>query len=252
MARVLIVEHEANAGVGIIGDRLHAAGIGMVIVGPETGREVPNAPDGFDGVVVLGGTPGPTDDETAVWLPRVRKLISACLDREVPLLGVCLGGQLLAVAAGGSVIRARYPEIGLGELRLTDAAADDPLFGTLPPQPKALQWHFLEIIELPAGSVALATSERCTNQAFRLGRVAWGTQFHLEATTKTASDWARPDSDALRLLGLTRPEVVDPMQRDEDELRTTWSTVADRWASVVAREVTQHMDKSPGRRKRTG
>ncbi|WP_344294150.1 glutamine amidotransferase-related protein, partial [Agromyces neolithicus] len=103
MARVLIVEHESNAGIGLVGERIAAAGVDMVVVGPEAGGEVPESAAGFDGVVVLGGTPGPTDDDDAVWLPRVRALIADCLAREVPYLGICLGGQMLAVVAGGVV-----------------------------------------------------------------------------------------------------------------------------------------------------
>lgn len=234
MARVLVVEHEANAGIGLVGERIVAAGVEMVVVGPEAGGEVPESAVGFDGVVVLGGTPGPTDDDDAVWLPRVRALIADCLAREVPYLGICLGGQMLAVVAGGVVGPVRSgAEVGLSRLELTDAAAGDPLLGGLPTHLEAMQWHFLEVHDLPPGAVSMAASDRCPNQAFRVGPAAWGVQFHLEALAATAEAWARDDSEDLASVGLTREHVIAPMRAAEPALRDTWARVADRWAALV-------------------
>lgn len=234
MARVLVVEHEANASIGLVGERIESSGIEMEMVGPEIGLEVPTSADGFDGVIVLGGTPGPTDDDDAVWLPRVRALIADCLDREVPLLGICLGAEMLAVVAGGSVGRVRNgAEIGLCDLSLTEAAVGDPLFDGLEGELKALQWHTLEIHDLPAGSVPLCSSTRCPNQAFRVGPMAWGTQFHLEGLASTAEEWARDDSDEMVAENLTAEQVINPVQQHEPRLREVWSTVADRWLALL-------------------
>ncbi|SDO28788.1 GMP synthase-Glutamine amidotransferase [Cryobacterium flavum] len=232
--RILVVEHEANAGVGLVGERILAAGIDLVRVGPDAGAPIPGRADGFDGVVVLGGTTGPTDDERAAWLPRVRELIADCLQSEVPLLGICLGAQMLAVVAGGTVGRARRgAEIGLSGLELTDSAAADSLLHDLPSPLRALQWHSLEVHDLPANSVSLCTSDRCPNQAFRVGPAAWGLQFHLEASAATAEAWAESDSDDLRAAGYLPEHVIDPMRENEDDLRRVWSEVADRWIGLV-------------------
>ena len=110
------------------------------------------------------------------------RCIGDCLDREVPLLGICLGAQLLGLAAGGRTDRVRGgAEIGVYALWRTDAAAGDPLLGDLPETTRSLQWHSYEVRDLPPGSVALVSSERCANQAFRVGSFAWACQFHLEA-----------------------------------------------------------------------
>ncbi|WP_426323598.1 type 1 glutamine amidotransferase [Microbacterium sp. E-13] len=234
MARVLVIEHEANAGIGLVGERMSSAGIEVDIVGPEVGRAVPSSTEGYDGVVVLGGTPGPQDDDTADWLPGVRAVMRASLDREVPLLGICLGAQLLAVVAGGTVGPVRSAaEVGLCQLRLTDASVGDPLLDGLPSSLEAMQWHFLEVHELPEGSVSLCESDRCANQAFRVGRSAWGVQFHLEALASTVADWALSGSEDLEAVGLSIDEVVGPMRDREAELREVWSLVADRWIGIV-------------------
>lgn len=234
MARVLVVEHESNASIGLVGERITAAGIEMVLVGPEVGREVPTSADGFDGVVALGGSTGPVDDDEAPWLPRVRALITDCVEREVPLLAICLGAEMLAVVTGGTVGGVRKgAEIGLGDLTLTEAAEGDPLFGGLEGELKALQWHTLEIHDLPEGSVSLCSSIRCPNQAFRVGSVAWGTQFHMEGLASTAEEWARDDSDEMTAEGLTAAEVVEPVKQYEPRLREIWSTVTDRWLALL-------------------
>ena len=235
MARVLVVEHETNASIGLVGERIAAASVEIEIVGPEIGLEIPASAHGFDGVIVLGGTPGPNDDEAAAWLPRVRELIADCLDREVPLLGICLGAEMLAVVAGGTVGEVRNgAEIGLCDLSLTDSAASDPLFHGLEGELKAMQWHTLEIHELPEGSVSLCASQRCPNQAFRVGRAAWGTQFHMEGLASTAEEWAREDSDEMTAEGLVAEQVIESMQSFEPRLREVWSTVADRWIALIS------------------
>lgn len=232
--RVLVVEHEADAGLGLIGERLQAADVDVHVVGPDARSDVPTSASGFDGVVVLGGTPGPLEDERAPWLGPTRELMRSTLDAGIPLLGVCLGAQLLAVVAGGHVAEAaRGGEVGLSAVRMTDAAASDPLLHDLPDDLRTLQWHFLEVRELPSGSVSLCTSERCSNQAFRVGESAWGLQFHLEATTRTAVDWTATGTADLATVGLTADQVVSDVHAAEDDLRATWSIVADRWIDVV-------------------
>jgi GMP synthase (glutamine-hydrolysing) len=131
---MLVVEHERAVPVGLLGERLAAAGCRVETVGPDTGRPIPLAPDGYDGVVVLGGSMGPTDDDVAPWLPDVRELIAACLAAGTPLLAICLGAELLAHVAGGRVGPiAAGAEIGLTPIRLLPAASADPLLAGVPP-----------------------------------------------------------------------------------------------------------------------
>src|SRR3712207_1872676 len=236
MTRILVVEHEADAGIGLVGERIEQAAAEMVVVGPETGHKVPRSADGYDGVVVLGGSPSPSD-ESVSWFADVHALLRDCLDREAPLLGICLGAQLLGLAAGGQTdLVPGGPEIGVCTLRPTAAAAGDPLLGDLPAQTRSLEWHSYEVRELPAGAEPLVSSDRCAHQAFRIGRFAWGLQFHLEALSYTAAAWSRGQDEVLAAVGLTAAGLTAQMREVEPELRTTWSPIADRWLQLVSRQ----------------
>lgn len=231
--RVLVVEHQSDAGLGILAPVLRRAGARLTVVGPDAGSPPPADLAGYDGLIVLGGTPGPVDDDVAPWLPAVRALLREALDAALPCLGVCLGAQLLAVVAGGHVAGAVHPEVGLVRLELTAAGAADPLLGALAGDIDGFAWHFLEVSALPAGSVSLCRSDRCDNQAFRVGPVAWGLQFHLEADAETAARWSADSPAGLRALSLTPPDVIAPMAVAQSRLARQWAVVAERWLDVV-------------------
>ncbi|MCW3064918.1 MAG: Glutamine amidotransferase class-I [Solirubrobacterales bacterium] len=159
------------------------------------------APRGeHDAVVVLGGSMNVDDERDHAWLAPEKALLRDLLARGTPILGVCLGAQLLAEAAGGEARRAGAPEIGWHAVTREDDAADDPVLGALPPRFEAFQWHSYEALPPPTART-LARSEACV-QAFRIAdRPAWGIQFHAEVDHATAQGWTRDyrtDPDAVR------------------------------------------------------
>ena len=234
--RILIVQHESDAGPGLLGERLHETGAAVTLAGPQglNGAEpIPSSAAGHDGVVVLGGSPGPLDDELAPWLPRVRALIASALSDGTPLLGVCLGAQLVAHVAGGEVAPVSAgAEIGVLPLWLTDDAFGDPLVSGLDGPLQAVQWHELEITELTPGVRRLCRGDRCINQAFRIGRTAWGIQFHLEALPGIVEGWTRSGADDLAAAGVDPGEFVADARAAEIGLRSLWEPVCDNWVSV--------------------
>lgn len=232
--RLLIVQHEDDAGIGRFAAPLDEMGLLITTVGPGVGVEVPESLNDADGLIVLGGSPGPNDDGVAPWLPRVRALIQEALDRELPYLGICLGGQMLAVVADGAVgpVRTR-PEIGLCQIETTAAGLSDPLIGSLPKQTRSMQWHFEEVLALPPGSVSLMASDVCPNQAFRVGPRAWGLQFHPEANAISAKSWSLTDPAALIKLGLDPETIPDAFAEGDPELDATWIPMLKRWAELL-------------------
>lgn len=236
--RVLIIEHEAIVDPGLLGERLDLAGAKTTVVGPHLPNSVPTNLEGFDALIVLGGSMGPLEDEKAPWLPGVRSLISEALEAELPLLGVCLGAQLLATVAGSTVAPIEAgPEIGLATIELTTEGKADPLLGGLVAGGpiRAVQWHYLEAKNLPLGSTPLMSNAACTNQAFRIGPRAWGLQFHLEALEYTAKAWSVAEAKDLDELGIdAETEIISVVRNAEPELRTQWSAVIDRWIALAA------------------
>jgi GMP synthase-like glutamine amidotransferase len=231
---VLVVRNDVTDPVTLFGPWLESAGLELVDLRADAGDPVPaTVPDDVDAVVCLGGAMSATSDAEAPWLPAERALLRDAVGRSVPTLGVCLGGQLLTVALGGSVRPAVVPEYGLVELDLTGAADDDPLFGTLPPGAPVAQYHDDEMVELPEGAVLLARSASCPHQAWRIGANAWAVQFHPEIDAVTLADWAGPDAANLARRGLTPAHVTDAFTAREAEVAKVWEPFATAFAAVV-------------------
>jgi GMP synthase (glutamine-hydrolysing) len=149
--------------------------------------------DAYDAVLVFGGSMHVDQHEEHPWLRTELKWLRELLERPVPTLGICLGSQLLAQAAGASVGPVAKPEIGWHEVELTGAGAADPVLSVLPARFEALQWHHYGH-ELPRGAVALAHSP-ASLQGFRLGESCWGVQFHPEVTELQLERWIDDESD---------------------------------------------------------
>jgi GMP synthase (glutamine-hydrolysing) len=160
---------------------------------PEGGS--PGPARSYDAVLVFGGSMHPDEDGSHPWLAQEDAFLQEVLTDGVPALGVCLGAQMLARAAGAEVMRAREPEIGWLDVSLTAAGAADPVLGALPPTATVFQWHHYTF-ELPGPAIELARSPVCT-QAFRLDGPAWGIQFHAEVTSAMVSSWIEEDPDDL-------------------------------------------------------
>lgn len=181
MSRVLVVQNHAGGGPGRFGAWLASEGVSLDVLHAYAGAPFPRR-TAYDGVLVLGGGFLPDDDARAPWLAPTRALVAGAVERGTPVFGICLGGQLLARVAGGTV-RGEHgaPEFGSTPLSLRPEAGDDPLFRDLPERVTAVEHHVDAVTALPPGAAWLMTSERCPYQAFRVGERAWGVQFHPEA-----------------------------------------------------------------------
>jgi GMP synthase-like glutamine amidotransferase len=187
--RVLALTHGPSVGPGVFADAVAAAGHELVAHELPIGG-VPE--DDADAIVVLGGAMHPDEEERHGWLVPELEYLAERLERGTPMLGVCLGSQLIARAAGARVFRASEPEVGWLPVEVTEAAAADPVAASLPQRFDAFQWHHYTH-ELPEGAVELARSAVCT-QAYRLGR-AWGVQFHPEVRGEQVETWLGEDPD---------------------------------------------------------
>ena len=196
--RVLAIVHQEDAGPGVFGDELSAQGVELECWRVPEEPDPPRDPGGYGAVMTFGGAMHIDQADRHEWLVREQELLRELIDDGTPLLGACLGAQLLCAAAGGTVTRMPDPEIGW--FQVTVEAPADPLVGPLAPSFPAFEWHSYRC-ELPPGSEILASSERCA-QAFRIGDAAWGIQFHAEVSTADAAKWIadwHTDEDAVRI-----------------------------------------------------
>jgi GMP synthase-like glutamine amidotransferase len=233
--RILSVLHPGGGTSGLLRDAAAAGGHELVEWTPGDGEELPGALGDFDGVAVFGGGMNVTDQERLPWLTGEIELLRDALAAGLPMIGVCLGAQLLTEAAGGEVYRVDAPEIGWLEVERLPAGDADPVLAALPERFTAFQWHSYAC-RLPAGAVELASSPVCP-QAFVLGDTAWGVQFHPEVTPEILEEWfddIDSDPDAVRL-GLDPdaakaeiPERIGPWNAIGRELFGAWLVAAAR------------------------
>jgi GMP synthase-like glutamine amidotransferase len=228
--RIAVLQHEAETDLGAFAGALSNAGAEYEILETTTGDALPDAAR-FDGALVLGGSRGAQD----VALLETRRWIRDAVLRETPMLGVCLGGQLLASALGGSVETGPRPEVGLHDIFLTEAAAHDPLFVGLPPRLQVFGWHE-DGFSLPRGAVPLAGSISYTNQAFRWGASAYALQFHVEVRPHDLQRWKEvPDYVRLvELAGAGWDALSADLGAAATALDETMRALIESWLLVVA------------------
>jgi GMP synthase (glutamine-hydrolysing) len=147
----------------------------------------------YDAIIALGGPQHVYEIDKHQYFIQEKDFIRRAIAQDIPFLGICLGGQLLAAALGGLVSRHTVAEVGFYDVQFTEAGQHDPLFSGLPGYQKVFHWHE-DAFEIPAGGVLLATTETTRNQAFRYGRRAYGLQYHIELNSELFDLWLeRPE-----------------------------------------------------------
>ncbi|MGH3933906.1 MAG: type 1 glutamine amidotransferase [Pseudonocardiaceae bacterium] len=235
-ARLLVLQPSDVDPPERLGEWLASAGADLIVRRPAI-EGVPERLDGVDGVVCMGGSMGAYDDADHSWLPALRWLIAGTVARQLPVLGVCLGGQLLAAATGGAVRHgSKGPEAGTQLVAKRDAAASDPLFGQLPLTPDVIQFHHDEIHRLPPGATLLASSPRYPNQAFRVGAAGYGVQFHIETSPATVLSWVRLDSVGAAAFPRWQLDP-DHLTQVHADMAVVWEPLAARFVALAAGEL---------------
>lgn len=188
MPKLLVCQHVAHEILGTLNPLLKSAGFRIRYV--NFGRHPNAAPslDGYDGLVVLGGPMSVNHTDRHPHLTTEMRLIEKAIQRELPLLGICLGAQLIAKTLGARVYESAEKEIGWYDVSPTECASGDPLAGHFEKREKLFQWHG-DTFDLPRGAVRLASSALCANQAYRYGDNVYGLQFHLEVDERMIERW---------------------------------------------------------------
>ncbi len=235
-SRILVLQHDSDSGLGSLEAPLRAAGLAIDVW---ESHVTPEAPDvaSYHGVIVLGGIVNPDEDEEHAWLASERTAIETALEARIPTLGVCLGGQLLAQAAGGSAQASPHAEIGWYEIEATPSLASDELFCDFPERFPSFEWHYY-CFEPPPGATLLAHGG-AFNQAFRYGDRAWGTQFHIEVAASSVHEWLAIGAADVSSHGFDAETIAARTDQIDAEHVALAHQLSRRFAEIVERHATE-------------
>ncbi len=208
--RVLVIENYFGTTLGQVGAALAEAGIETDIRQVWNGGTLPQSPNGYDGLIVLGGEQSAVDDDEHPYLPGVAALTRAFGEADKAVLGICLGAQLVARGHGAENLLGRPMEFGWQAVKPTEAGRSDPVLSALGEGAPLFHWH-LDTFTLPEGATHLATSAMTEYQAFRIGRAVYGIQFHFEADRTLVEQWNR---DFAELIAEETPGWPERHKRD--------------------------------------
>jgi GMP synthase (glutamine-hydrolysing) len=231
MAKIWVMQHHPVENLGSIADALEGAALAWQYVRTFEGQPVPKDMKGAGGLILMGGPQSAYDDKDFPSLKDELRLIESALKDDRPVLGVCLGSQLLAAALGAKVHKGTRREIGWHPVKLTGEAKGDRLLQGVPEQFTAFHWHG-DIFDLPKDSVALASSEITPIQAFRHRDKAYGFLCHLEVTEGSVRGMVREFTDEVKHASL-RAAIMDGIDDNAEPLAEISETVFGRWARPI-------------------
>jgi len=233
---ILVLQQVPHEGLGILHGAIRRAGAEVHPVATwQPDATVPASPDGFSGIIVLGGPMSVNQMDPFPALKAQLALLEQAVARDVPTLGICLGAQLLAATRNARIYAGDSPEIGWFSVNPSIESAADPLFADLPSPLPVFQWHG-EGFDLPRGAVHLASSPQFPHQAFRLGRNVYGIQFHVEVEAPMIDLWQQ--ANGAYLAQHAGQIDLDDLSKDAEArcriINETGHTLAARWLALAS------------------
>jgi GMP synthase (glutamine-hydrolysing) len=226
------LQHTPSETLGTIEDALRGHQIGFNYVQTHAGESVPEEMGDQAGLIVMGGPMGVYEKNKYPFLGKEMHLIESALKLERPVLGVCLGSQLLAAVLGAEVKKGGKKELGWHTVTLAEDAAKDPVFGGVQHEFWPFHWHG-DVFSLPRHAVGLASSLQTPCQVFRYGRNAYGILFHLEVTREEISQMLADFAEELLEAGGKATDITDHISRHLPVLQEIAGGVFGRWASLL-------------------
>lgn len=210
---IVVFEHSDHTGADRLGNTLRDYGHRLRVIRLDRGDAVPADLDDVDGILTCGG-PQSAQDDSLSWLAPQMDYLRAAHETERPIVGLCLGCQILARALGGTVETMKPgPEIGWHNVELNAVGREDILHTGIGWSTRMFHWHFDHVSELPPGARVLASSAQCRNQAWSSGVRTYGFQHHPEVHPATILEWAEDEPDALKQAGVTLDELRSQTER---------------------------------------
>ena len=221
MQKLIVIQHLARESAGLFSKIAFKKGMDVSIIRVDQGEHIPT-PTKNDLFLIMGGPMGISDIHNPLypWFKNEINLIIDCLNKKIGLIGICLGAQLLAYTAGGNIQPLKagnpirdFPEIGWGNIFSVNKNPDEKIMSYFNSPLEVLHWHGDRII-LPNQAKLLASSERCKEQFFRIGNMAYGLQCHIEIENSMIKKWIIEDNEFLtKGLGLQGQKIVSTQQQ---------------------------------------
>lgn len=234
MSSVLVVQHEDECPPALLGRWLTEAGCTLEVCRPYAGDALPDHTS-YDAVLVLGG-PQQAEDDTVAWFGPLKQELRAAHAAGVPVLGICLGHQLVAASLGGRVERnPRGQQLGLLDIGWTSEAATDELLGPVATPRRGVHWNDDVVTVLPEGATVLARTPAGEVQAARFGARTWGVQLHPEVDVEILRPWAADDREAHVARGVDQEALLRSVEDAAAELSDAWRPLALSFARIASR-----------------
>jgi GMP synthase-like glutamine amidotransferase len=230
--QVLVVQHVEQEHAGLIADVLAGLRIHMDVIRPDLGDAIPENPVPYSGIVLMGGPQSVHGDDQDPFFAREKKLVRSSIGLGVPILGICLGCQILAECLGGSVKSGNALEIGWLEVRKTKSADSDPLFQELPESFYPLHWHE-DTIEVPPDCASFGSSATTAVQGFSFRGQCYGLLFHMEVTGQIVTTMCEAFSPQLATAGVSSAEILAASASKLHQLEPVARTFFGRWANLA-------------------
>jgi GMP synthase (glutamine-hydrolysing) len=233
MPEIIILQNAEPETPGLIADVLQSKGFTLRYVRTFAGEPVPLNMGDAAALVCMGGPQSVYEDDKFPYLRDVMRLMEDALTKKRPVLGVCLGSQLLAATLGVPVVAGPQKEIGFYPVYLTEAGKEDALFCGIGDSFTPVHWHGDVYPQLPCGATWLARSELTPHQAFRYGENAYGILFHLELTSDMLADWTTAFAQELQTVGIDGGKLLAQAQMDLPVANEKGKVVFEQWANRV-------------------
>jgi len=229
---VLVLQHHSCEGLGTIADVLAQRRITPSFIRSFKNEPVPKEMGDAAGLIVMGGPQSTYERDKFPYLRHEIRLIEGALEQAKPVLGVCLGSQLLAATLGAKVYPGRQKETGWNRVTLANFVATDPLFANIPKSFIGFHWHG-DVFDLPRSATLLASSALTANQAFRHGKNAYGLLFHMEVTHPQINITVKTFADELRAAGLNGSAIKLSANTHLQQLQKIGQEVFSRWVVTL-------------------
>ncbi len=232
MKNIIVLQHIDCETPGILEEILKARGFSLSVIHSNRNQPVPLKMGEAAGLVVMGGPMGVYEEEQYPFIRHEIRLIQDAIKNQKPVLGICLGSQLLAASLGARVYKGKKKEIGWLPVRLIGEGQKDPLWKGHSETFVPLHWHG-DIFDLPQDAVPLASSELTRHQAFRYGKNTYGFLFHLEVTEPMVREWVKKFSGELREEKMEGQQILKKSAEYLPWLQDSARTVFSRWADLI-------------------